>query len=389
MTGAPIRVWYADGPGAPRMSPAAAVEAAGLDPERPLEVTLGWTLERPTWLDADPPATVRTLLAGYGIGRAVDDGRVDAPPVRLSAVPSLIAAAPPHVAVIGGIRRGSRLAFARSLGWFDVLAAAADAVVVELADEGDATDLGAPLIPGTIVATMPRPSAPDGASAARAPDEVDLRIGALVASLLPDDPTLQFGPGGIGLGIARAVDRPVRIWSGLVTEPMAALHERGLLRAPAVAAYTWGGRPIDELAAAGMLHLTSTTVTHDITRLSAIPRMIGCNTAVQVGLDGSVNVERVGRRTIAGVGGHSDFCVGASRSPGGLAVVALRSTTTAGASTIVPAVDVVSTPRSDVSVVVTEHGIADLRGIGDAERSRRMTAIAAPEHRDRLASSAT
>ena len=51
-------------------------------------------------------------------------------------------------------------------------------------------------------------------------------LGALVVSLLPDDPTLQFGPGGIGEGIANAIDRPVNIWSGLVTEAMASLDDR-------------------------------------------------------------------------------------------------------------------------------------------------------------------
>ena len=214
---------------------------------------------------------------------------------------------------------------------------------------------------------------------------------------MPDHATLQFGPGGIGEGIARAIDRPVRIWSGLCTDAMAELDERGLLSAPAVAAYTWGGRPIRRLAANGMLELTSTTITHDITRLSAIPRFVGCNTALQIGLDGSVNVERVGSRVIAAVGGHSDFCAGASRSPGGLSVIAVRSTTisgvTGGISGVRAAprrssieVDVVSTQRSDIDIVVTEHGIADLRRASDAERAERLIAIAAPEHRAALAS---
>jgi acyl-CoA hydrolase len=135
-----------------------------------------------------------------------------------------------------------------------------------------------------------------------------------------------------------------------------------------------------------MLELTSTTITHDLSCLSAIPRFVGCNTALQVGLDGSVNVERVGSRVIAAVGGHSDFCAGASRSPGGLSVIAVRSCTTSGSSTIVGRVDVVSTQRSDIDVVVTEHGIADLRRASDTERAERLIAIAAPDHRATLAS---
>lgn len=379
----PIRVWYADGPNSPRTAPRDAVEAAGLDGSTELDVTIGWTIERHPWLD-DPGPTISTVLAGYGLSRAVNTGRVTALPVRLSAVPSRIESDPPDVAVLTGVRRGDRLAFSTAVGWGDVLARRATRVVVEVDDL--APDLGGPLIEGGIVAVVDRPpAAVEPPAASRAADEVDLSIGAMVASLLPPDPTLQFGPGGIAEGIARSIDRPIRIWSGLVTDAMAELHERGLLVAPAVAAYTWGGDPVVRLAAADMLRLTSSTVTHDLSAISAIPRFVGCNTALEVGLDGAVNLERVGGRVVAAVGGHADFSAGASRSVGGLAIVALRATTRAGASTIVPSVEVVSTARSDIDVVVTEHGVADLRGVSDAERGRRLIAVAAPEHRDGLA----
>ncbi|MGD9700988.1 MAG: acetyl-CoA hydrolase/transferase C-terminal domain-containing protein [Acidimicrobiia bacterium] len=374
-------VWYADGPNAPRVSPRDAVRLAGLVDDGPPDVTLGWTIERHPWIE-DPTFTARTVLAGYGLSRAVNDGRITPLPVRLSAVPALIETTPPDVAVVGGVRRGSSIVFSTAVGWADVLARTARAVVVEVDDDG--IDLGGPEIIGSIVATVPRPPSASTAAASRPADEIDLRIGALVASLLPDEPTLQFGPGGVGEGIARALTRPVHIWSGLVTDQMAELHSRGLLLGPVVAAYAWGGEPIRALAAAGMLRLCSSTVTHDLTRLSSTPRLVGCNTALQVGLDGAVNVERVGRRIIAAVGGHADFCVAASRSVGGMSMIALRSTAANGSSAIVPSVDVVSTPRADIQVVVTEHGIADLRGVSDDERARRLIEIAAPEHRTTL-----
>lgn len=387
-----ISVWYGDGPDAARTGPLEALAAAGIDADpADVEVTLGWTIEPPAWLD---PVTatdadrcirsVRTVLAGYGLAKVVNAGRVSALPVRLSAVPSLIAAASPDLAVLSAVRRGDRLAFGASVGWADVLARSARHVVVEVA--GDGVDLGAAEIDGPITAVLDRPS-PTGATraaASRPADEVDLTIGRLVASLLPPEPTLQFGPGGIGEGIARALEQPVRIWSGLVTDAMASLWARGLLLDRAVSAYSWGGEPIRALADAGRLTLASCTTTHDLSRLSAMPRFVGCNTAIQVGLDGAVNVERAGARIIAAVGGHADFCAGASRSAGGLAVVALRSTTQDGSSTIVPTVEVVSTARCDVQVVVTEHGVADLRGADDTERARRLAAVAAPEHRAAL-----
>jgi len=375
---------YADGPSGARVSPNDVLRAVGGHTDETPELLLGWTLERHPWLD-DPSLHGRTVLAGYGLASAVADGRLTPLPVRLSAVPSLLRERPPDIGVIAAVRRADGFAFSGSVGWGDVLASVAERVVLEI-DEGGG-DLGGPPIVGNVVATLPRPQLDtERVVASRTADDVDLAIGALVASLVPEGATLQFGPGGVGEGIARALDRPVRLWSGLCTEAMALLHRRGLLLAPAVAAYTAVGDPVRELAADGMLDLRPTSITHDISTLSAIPRFVGCNTALQVGLDGSINLERVGGRVIAAVGGHSDFCVGASRSLGGISIIAVRSTTSRGRSTFVSRVDVVSTQRSDIDVVVTEHGIADLRDIDDAERRDRLIAIAAPEHRTWLAS---
>lgn len=378
-----ISLWYADGADAPALAPADVLGAVGLDPDTAFGVTLGWTIERPAWID-DVDGPIHTHMAGYGLARDIAAGRVTTTATRLGSVPSLIAQAQPHVGVVSGVRRGDGFAFVRTVGWGDVLARTADQVVVEIHD--DAVDVGAPLIEGNVVAALPRPTdAHDGSVTSRPADEIDLAIGAQVASLIPDGATIQFGPGGIGEGIVASIDRPVGIWSGLITDGVAELARRGLLRDVAEGAYLWGGAPLDALAAEGRLALRSVSEIHAIGRLAAIPRMVGCNTAVQLGLDGSVNVERAGARLIAGIGGHADFCAGSSNSPGGLSIIALRSVTPKGASTIVRQVDTVSTPRADVDVVVTEHGTADLRGAGDAERARRLAGVAAPEHRDGLA----
>ena len=365
-----VRMVYGDGPTAPRCSPIEVLVACGLD--GPVDVVLGWTPERLAWID-DPAFTATTVLAGYGLGRAVGDGRITPLPVRLGTVATMLEQSPPDVAVVPGVRRGDGFAFHRSVGWGDVLARVAGRVVVEVADDG--VDLGAPAIEGNVVATIPRAGGCPPVSL-RAPDEVDRRIAARVVELLPDDATLQFGLGAVPDAIAASIDRPVHLWTGLLTDAMAGMHERGVLATPAVAAYTWGEEPIERLHTDGMLELRSTTVTHDIGRLARIPRLVAINAALQVGLDGSVNVERVGERTIAGIGGHGDFSAGASRSVGGISVVALRSTDRAGNPTIVDRVEVVSTQRSDVDVVVTELGVADLRGVGDAERAHRLRAIA-------------
>lgn len=352
--------------------------AAGL--AGPFDLILGWTPHPLPWLH-DPAIRGTTVFGGATVRDAVEAGRLRSPPTRLGAVGSLLRERPPDLAVVSGVRRGGRFAFSRSVGWADVAAAVARFVVVEVDENG--TDIGGPFIEGNIVGVVPRAAA-SLPTPARQPDDVDVRIGRHVVSLLPDHPTLELGLGKLPAAVLAAVDRPVKIWTGLLDEGTADLHERGLLAAPAVASYTWGGDGIDRLHADGMLDLCSATRTHDIGQISRIPRFVACNGALQVGLDGSVNLERVDGMTISGIGGHSDFSAGATLSDGGISVVALRSTTSRGASTIVESVECVSTQRSDIGVVVTEHGIADLRNASDDERAVLLASIAAPEHRAAL-----
>jgi len=373
-------VAYADGVDVARTAPDAAVAAAGITAaEGGAEALVGWLPDAPPWLAT---ATGRTTMAGYALRTPVAEGRFRYLPVRLSAVPRLLAAIAPDVAVVSVVRRGDQLAFGPTVGIGPALARSGRALVVEVDPHG--IDLGGPALDGCVTAVV-EPEAPAApVPAPRPPEEVDLAIGRRVVALLPERPTLQFGPGGVADAIAASVDRPVSIWSGVVTDAVAGLAERGLLEGAATTAYTWGGEPIRRLAADGRLRLEPVEVTHDPSTLSGIERFVACNTAVQLGLDGAVNVERVGGRAVAGIGGHADFAAGASRSPGGLSVIALRSVTRTGASTIVPSVEVVSTPRCDVEVVVTEHGVADLRGVDDEERARRLTAVADPAHREAL-----
>jgi hypothetical protein len=370
---------YPDGADSARVDPSAVARCVGLSD---LEVFLGWTPEERPWL-AEDQIRGRTIMAGYALSGAVAQGRIKYLPVRLSAVPTLIESHPPAVAVVAGVRRGSGYAFRGTVGWGLAAARVAGAVVIELDEE--APDLGGPLIPGRIAGVLSRPPLASGnPPVPRRPDPVELQVGRLVASVLPGDATLQLGPGGIAEAVVASLERPVRIWSGLVTDAIAQLAMNGLVLGPVVASYVWGGRAVTSLAAAGRLELRPVEETHDLTRVSGIPRFVGVNTALQLGMDGSVNTERVAGRVVAGIGGHADFCAAATRSKGGMSVIALRSTDRRGASTIVPRVEVVSTPRCDVDVVVTEQGIADLRDLDDTERARRLIGVASPVHRRSL-----
>ncbi len=375
---------YNDGPDCPRVAPHEVATLAGLDD---FDVLLGWLVEPLPWLDEPQPGggpvTGRSIMANNPLRSAVADGRFSYMPVRLSAVPRLLTGPlKPAVAVVSAIPRGEGYAFRSTVGYGPAACSSADAVVLEVDDA--APDLGTPAIEGNIVAKVVRSNDQDAHTAPRSLDEVDLAVGANAAAMVPKGATIQVGPGGIAEAFLRSLTDPVAVWSGLVTDAVAELADRDLLDGPVTAGYVWGGEPVQRLADSDRLRLLPLDVTHDIAAIAGNDRFVSCNAALQLGLDGSVNIERVGGRPVSGIGGHADFSAGASLSEGGVSMIAMRSTTRSGASTIVDRVDVVSTPRCDVDVVVTEHGVAWIQGIDDAERARRIASVSAPEHRNAL-----
>lgn len=370
-------VVMADGPDAPLPDPAVVASAAGLDDA---EILLGWVVREPEWV-ANTPFPVTTFLTGPGTRAAVASGRVRASHTRLSAVPGLMAGRmKPAVAVVGAHESPAGWSLAHSPGFVRSAVSNAEKVIVERWP-GPARP-GFPSLDAPVHAVIdrsdPHDPLPSGAAGAE-----HRRIGELVASLVPEDATIQWGPGVVGASVVSALRVPVRVRSGLVTDELVSLDAKGLLIAPAEAAYVWGGEGLQAMIADERLLLRDVAVTHDLTAISRIERFVAINTALQVGLDGCANVEVVKGRVVAGAGGHPDFCAGASRSPGGMSIVALQSTS-GGTSTIVAQPDAVTTPRTDVDVVVTEHGIADLRGATPAERRELIIGVAAPQFREAL-----
>ena len=354
-------VVMADGPNGPLPDPALVAAAAGVDDA---EVILGWVVREPSWIRTTPFA-VTTLLTGPGTRAAIAAGAVRAVHTRLSALPGLLCGRlKPDVAVVGAFETEGSWRLAHSPGFARAAALNAAKVIVERWP-GDAP-AGFPALDVEVHAVIDRADALDPPPAGSGGPE-HRRIGELVASLVPDGATVQWGPGVVGASVVAALRVPVSVRSGLVTDELVSLERAGLLVGPAEAAYLWGGDDLNEMVSDGRLLLRDVEVTHDLTAISGIERFVAVNTALQVGLDGCANVEVAAGRVIAGAGGHPDFCAAASRSAGGLSVVALPSTA-AGRSTVVGSPEVVTTPRTDIDVVVTEHGIAALRGETDDER---------------------
>jgi acyl-CoA hydrolase len=134
------------------------------------------------------------------------------------------------------------------------------------------------------------------------------------------------------------------------------------------------------------IRMTPTGYTHDAAVLARLSRLVTINSALEVDLTGQVNAEQSGAAYMGGTGGQVDFVRAGARSPGGRAIIALSATAKGGTiSKIVPVLSgPVTTARSEVDVIVTEFGVAELKGQALAERTRRLVAIAHPDFRETL-----
>ena len=370
---------YGDGPWPPTVDPGTVAALGGVDDP---EILVGWTVEELPWLAAVPPGRVSSVSAGYRLAPAVAAGVVQVRSTPISAMPHrLEGELRPDVAVVAGRPSGTGFVFGASVGWAHAAARLARrGVVIHVRSGLPAYD--APPVPGEILGVVEGPAVPP-APAGRRPTAAEEAIGATVATLVPPGATLELGLGTVCEAVAVALTVGVRIRSGMVTDALVRLDRRGLLLDRAEATYAWGGDDLAALSAAGRLRLVPSDQSHDVDRLAAFDQFTAVNGALQVGLDGAVNVEVLDGRPVAGIGGHRDFCTAASRSEGGLAIVALPATRR-GRPAIVRAVDQVSTPGGLVDLVVTEYGVADLRQMGPDERRRRLVAVAAPEDREAL-----
>lgn len=208
--------------------------------------------------------------------------------------------------------------------------------------------------------------------------------------LIPTGASVQFGVGKAGVAALAALEgmRGLRIHSGMVTDPLLPVLDSGALTG-VVTGLAAGSRALyDRCGEDGRIRFEPSSFTHDIRVLAEIPRLVAVNSAIEIDLFGQANAEFQDGRQISGVGGLTDFLRGARLSDGGLPILALPASARRGEiSRIVPKLPpvAVSVPRADVGLVITEHGVADLRGLTLDGRAEALIGVADPGHRDRLA----
>ncbi|MGC1736904.1 acetyl-CoA hydrolase/transferase family protein [Mycobacterium sp.] len=228
----------------------------------------------------------------------------------------------------------------------------------------------------------------------RAPSEADRVIAARIAELIDDGDTVQLGVGSLGSAVLDALDchQDLGIHTGMITDGLLRLIDKGVVTGKlkeidtglTVVGTALGSAELYKRAGDLPVRFLPTSYTHAPQVLSQLRSLVSVNFAVEVDLTGQVGAEVSHGVYIGAVGGQVDFGRAAALT-GKRSIIALRATSR-GTSTIKPALDggVVTTTRSDVDTVVTEYGVAHLRGCSLAERGRRLSAIAAPEFRDQL-----
>lgn len=236
-------------------------------------------------------------------------------------------------------------------------------------------------------------------------DEVVRRIGRNCASLVPDGATLQLGIGEIPDAVLAALSekRDLGIHSEMISDGVVDLVEAGVItcakktrwRGKVVTSFCMGTRRLyDFVDDNPFFEFLPTEIVNDPAEIAQNERMISINSALQVDLTGQVCADSIGPRFYSGIGGQIDFIRGAARSRGGRSMLAMRSTARVKGtvvSRIVPALAEgagVVTTRGDVDTIVTEYGIATLKGRTVRERALALASVAHPDFRGELLAAA-
>ncbi len=245
------------------------------------------------------------------------------------------------------------------------------------------------------VPTLPSPS----------PSPTDLAIGGHIAELVDDGATIQLGIGGIPNAAALALrgKHDLGVHTEMMVDSVMELYEMGvvtnarkaLMKGKMVCTFAMGSRKLyDWLDDNVEVQFERGRWVNDPAVVRQNARMVSVNTCLMVDLTGQVAAESIGTSQYSGTGGQADTAVGAVEGFDGLgkSIIACYSTARGGTvSTIVPTLPegtAVTLHRSNVDHVVTEHGIARLRGRTVRERARELIAVAHPDFREELTAKA-
>jgi 4-hydroxybutyrate CoA-transferase len=349
-----------------------------------------------------PGSSQRTFFMTPFLQDGLAAGRVEFVPMHMRTIFDHLRHSAIDVAILQGARdRNGDLRFGPNVDYVDAVLESAKSVVIEL-NTSFTAPLGTPRIDAEridvlIETTAARPTYPLSDS-----DETSDRIGALIAGLIHDGDCLQTGIGAVPAAILKNLEdrNDLGFHGGLMDNGVMDLINQGVING---SRKTLDGHQhilgmalgddalLDWLAhdaAAENVVFRSADYTHEISVISQIENFVSINSAIEIDLMGQVNAEVAGGRQISGTGGSVDFMRSAKASRNGRSIVAMASTARGGTvSRIVPQVTTVTALRTDVDIVVTEFGVADLRNASLASRREQLIAIAHPDFREQLQAS--
>ncbi len=228
--------------------------------------------------------------------------------------------------------------------------------------------------------------------------ETDDVIGKYVAELVHDGDCIQLGIGSLPNACARNLmdKRDLGIHSEMFTNSMMTMIEKGVVTGarkninPGEHTFCFAGGSAELFK---FLHenkdcrIRPASYVTDPFTIRSNDNMVSINSIMEIDLTGQVNSETIGTRQYSGPGGAFDFAYGAAHSKGGRSILIMHATTNKGASkikSVLPSGAAVTIPRTYTDYVVTEYGVAHLRGRSVSDRARDLIAIAHPDVRDEL-----
>lgn len=227
--------------------------------------------------------------------------------------------------------------------------------------------------------------------------ETDLAIAKHCAEFIGDGSVIQTGVGAVPDAILRLLHdrKDLGVHSGMLGDGLVELAEAGVLTnarkeidpGVSINGALIGTRRLYQWADCNpAIRMTPTSYTHGAAVLARLSRLITVNSALEVDLTGQVNAEGSGASYLGGTGGQVDFVRAGARSPGGHAIIALGATAKGGtlSKIVIKLNGPVTTARSEVDVIITEYGAAELKGRSLGQRAKAMVAIAHPDFREEL-----
>jgi len=332
-----------------------------------------------------------------------EEGRIDFLPVRYSDVPRIFSRNGPTPLGVALIQvsppdQQGRFSLGVSASHAYPLALEARTIVAEVNEQAPRT-FGPCSLSGEQIDYLVECSAPLVPYPEIKFGETERRIAGFVAKLIPDGATIQIGIGNLPAAILQVLEgkNDLGFHSGMLSDSAANLVEKGVVtnsrknvfRGKIVAGELIGTERLFRFGHENpVLEMHGADVSHNAQLIGQIDHFIAINSALEIDLTGQINAESLDGVQLSGVGGQFDFVEGAYFSRGGKSITALTSSAGKGQiSRIVPRLSsrtIATIPRYMTDIVVTEYGVAQLRGKSNRQRTDTLIAIAHPDFRDQL-----